>query len=109
MSFNYILFVLFFFVLLPEFIRRFTPSGKNVKWLKWLDIKELLSLAFGRVPQFQYNVQTALALAMIFTYLTLKADPDSLASWLMSVLSLVMFAYLGYLFSDALFDTFWNR
>ena len=74
MSFNHILFVLFFFVLLPEFIRRFIPSGNNVKWLKWLDIKELLSLVFGRVPQFQYNAQAALALAMIFTYLALKAD-----------------------------------
>ena len=79
-----------------------------MKWLKWLDIKELLSLVFGRVPQFQYNVQTALALAMVFTYLALKAEPDSLASWLMYVLSLAMFAYLGYLFSDDLFDTFGN-
>ena len=110
MSFNYILFVLFFFVLLPEFIRRFIPSGNNEKWLKWLDIRELLSLAFGRVPQFQYNVQVALALAMSFTYLALKAEPNSPAiiSVGVYVLSLTMFAYLGYLFSDDLFDTFWN-
>ena len=150
MSFNLILLVLFFFVLLPEFIRKIDPSGKYkryaisgtnklscvicgmlallnaslaqsilVEYLAYLtaiaafgiskwDVKELLDFAFGRVPQFQYSVQAALALAMIFTYLALKADPDSLASLLMYVLSLAMFAYLAHLFSDELFDTFWN-
>ena len=105
MSFDHILLVLFFFVLLPEFIRKVAPSGK---YDKWPDVKKLLDLAFGRVPQFQYNAQAALALAMIFTYLALKADPDSLASWLMYVLSLALFTYLAHLFSDELFDTFWN-
>ena len=111
MSFDHILLVFFLFVLLPEFIRKVTfgKYGTTIAILdKWPDVKKLLDIAFGRVPQFQYNAQAALALAMIFTYLALKADPDSLASWLMYVLSLALFAYLAHLFSDELFDTFWN-
>ena len=87
MSFDHILLAMFFFVLLPEFIRKRAPSGK---YDKWPDVKELLDLVFGRVPQFQYSAQIALALALIFTYLSLKAASDSLA--FMYVLSLAMFA-----------------
>ena len=102
--------LIFLFVLLPnlEFWKRFDPLRRiDFKPLKkWPDVKELLDLAFGRVPQFQYSAQIALALALIFTYFALKADPVSLP--FMHVLCLAMFAYLGHLFSDELFDTFWN-
>ncbi len=112
MSFNLILMLIFLFVLLPnlEFWKRIDPLRRiDFKPLKkWPDTMTLLELVFGRVPRFKYTVQTSLALAIFFIYLTLKMDQDSLGSEGMYVLSLVMFAYLGHLFSDELFDTTWN-
>ena len=108
MSISHILYLIAIFIVLPELMRRLDPSWIDEKWLKWLDIKEFLSLVFGRVPQFQHSTRIALALAMIFTYLALKSEPDSLISGSMYILSFVMFAYIGHQFSEELFDTTWN-
>ena len=105
MTFNTLFILLFIFVLIPGLIKKL-QLNVDERVQKWLDINQLLELAFCKVPKFQYSAQVSFILGMIFTYLSLNFD--STFSLIAYILSLVFFVYLAYLYSDNLFDSFSN-
>ena len=108
MNFSFLFLIFFIFVLIPELIKRLNLNNViDERAQKWLDINQLLDLAFSKVPKFQYSNQVSLILGVIFTYFSLNSDSTfSLVSYL---LSLVFFVHLAYLNSDDLLDTFSNK
>ena len=109
MSFSLILLVIVFLVIIPELLRRYKSwrAVDDAFFGDWVDqvkaIPALLDMAFGKIPRFKYDAHTALFFALLFIYLSHEKSSDTIG-----ILALVMFAYLGHLFSDELFDTFWN-
>ena len=107
MSFSLILLVIVFLVIIPELLRRYARPVFDVLFGGWIGqvkaIPALLGMAFGKIPRFKYDVHTALFFALLFIYLSHERSSDTIG-----ILALVMFAYLAHLFSDELFDTFWN-
>ena len=110
MSFNLILLLLLIFVIIPEFLRKYASSVFDNQLNKWPDIPTILRI-FDRIPQVKLNVpymtltnaNISLFLAVSFIYLS-----HDMSSFVLEILSLVLFAYLAHLYQDELFDTFWN-
>ena len=101
MTFNTLFILLFIFVLIPGLIKKL-QLNVDERVQKWLDINQLLELAFCKVPKFQYSAQVSFILGIIFTYLSLNFD--STFSLIAYILSLVFFVYLAYLYSDNLWQ-----
>ena len=106
MSFNLLILFLFLFVLIPVLVKRFNldPDKK---------IPEFLNEASAQIPQIESNWQSifikiAFAFAIFMEYISLKYEDLSYTPLLAHTLSLLIFAYVGYLLSDELFDTHWN-
>ena len=108
MNFNMIILISFVFVVIPALIKRFELENKiDARIQKVLDINFIFDTAFGKVPKYQYNFYISLGLGIVFTYLSLNSD--TIISSLFYLFSLLFFAYLAYLNSDDLLDTFSNK
>ena len=114
MNFNSIIILWFLFVITPILLKRLKYDPNNY----WPDAKTLLAYVFGKVPKIKpeveyYAFRLVLAFAIFLLYLSLKLEDSEVYAGTflptsIQILCLLNFAYLAYLMSDELFDTFWN-
>jgi len=104
LSFNLLILLLFLLVLLPILLKIFNlnPDKRGPKILK--------KYVFDNIPKIEANwqplfIKVAVAFAIFMEYLSLKYEDLSYTPIFAHTLSLLTFAYIGYLLSDELFDT----
>ena len=104
MSLNLLILLLFLLVLLPILLKIFNlnPDKRGPKILK--------KYVFDNIPKIEANwqplfIKVAVAFAIFMEYLSLKYEDLSYTPIFAHTLSLLTFAYIGYLLSDELFDT----
>lgn len=91
------------FVLIPWFLDKYAESIFDGKDNAWPDLESILNIIFGKIPRYKYTTHSILSLALLFIYFS-----HEWSSTIFYILSLILFAYLAHLYSDDLFDTFWN-
>lgn len=107
MSFNLLILLLLLLVLLPILLKIFNldPDKRGPKNLK--------KYVFDNIPKIEANwqpifIKIAVVFAIFMEYISLKYEDLSYTPIFAHTVCLLIFAYIGYLLSDELFDTPWN-
>ncbi len=107
MSFNFLVLLLLLFLLFPILLKKFNldPDKKIPEFLKIYVFDNLPKIEANWQPFF---IKVAVVFAIFMEYISLKYEDLSYTPIFAHTVCLLIFAYIGYLLSDELFDTTWN-